>query len=179
MSLFNNYFQKLEDVYLREFGTLPTVTYTDSINKSLLIGDMNEDGEIQWKAVKQEKNIDWENLEKIFGFTVNKELREYYSTYRFLIITGSVSDIYFRLFPLGVTREAERDIKQQLADGKYDFPASQIFLIGEASVGQDDSYFVYYNNLTKEVFCYDRETKHKVFMAESLTALFSIIKVEY
>lgn len=179
MDIFNNYFQKLEKVYAQEFGTLPTLTYTDSINKALLVGDVNEDDEIQWKVIKQDKNIDWKNIEKIIGFAVNEELKEYYSTFYFVTITGSVSNVYFRLFSVGATKDVERDIKQHFADGKYDFSSSQIFLIGECSVGADDSYFVYYDNNSKEVFCYDRETEHKVVLADSLTTLFRIIEVEY
>ena len=179
MNLFNDYFSKLEHVCAQEFSILPIVTYTDQINKALLVGEVNEDGEIQWKARKQTENIDWSKIEKIVGFEINEELKEYYSTFCFFTITGSISNIYFRLFPVGATREVERDVKQHFVDGKYDFPSNQTFLIGEASIDADDSYFVYYENSTKEVFCYERELKRKIVMADSLTTLFQIIRVEF
>lgn len=83
-----NYFLKLESLYFSTFGTKPTVPYSDIIEKSLLIGYPDEDGEIQWIPKVQTKIQNWDNCEERLGFVLCQELKEYYSTFYFLAVSG-------------------------------------------------------------------------------------------
>lgn len=177
-NLFNNYFSKLESIYKDILGTKPTICYTGTLNKTLLPATAKQGEEVEWQAVMQNEKTDFEKLEKIFKFRINDELKEYYSTYCFFYITGNVEGTYIRLYSVGAEKSVETSIRQNHTDGKYDFKASQIFLIGTAMVCDDDNYFVYYNNETKEVFCYDSQTKNHVTIAKSLKDLFEKIEAD-
>lgn len=149
----NNYYQKLEKTYLEEFNSKPTVTYTEKLNKSLLISKPNEDGEVEWRPKFIDEKIDFRALEKEFGFKISDELKEYYSTYYFLRLRGEIGKIDLRFYPLN--KNIEETIKQHLKDGRYYFEDEQIFLLGDANVNGIDGYFVFYDNKTEELFCYD------------------------
>ena len=179
MDIFNNYFSKLEEVYKKEFNSLPTVTHDVSLRKELLVGEANEDDEIQWKSAVQTEKQDWMTIENHLHFALNDELKEYYSTFYFFFITGQIAGAYVRLYSVGGKRAVGADIIQHYKDGKYDFPSSEIFLIGEAQIGGNDDLFVYYDNKTKEVFCYDREKADKKVLASSLKDFFSDIQADY
>jgi len=53
-------------------------------------------------------------------------------------------------------------------DAQYTFFATEIFLIGKAVVNDDDNYFIYYDNTTGKLFCYETDTKNEVLLSYSI-----------
>jgi hypothetical protein len=52
--------------------------------------------------------------------------------------------------------------------GQHVFPGSQIFLIGWAMVGEDDGYFIFFDNGSGKLFCHDPETGKQVLLSYSI-----------
>ena len=43
-----------------------------------------------------------------------------------------------------------------------------MFLIGNAVVNDDDSFFIYFDNATGKLFCYESDTKNEVLLSYSI-----------
>ncbi len=165
------YFKKLKELYRRYFGTSPTVCYTENLNKDLLISSPNEDGEVEWSPKLQSEAIDWNRLEEIFGFKINEELKSYYGTYLFLSLDGKDEGIALHFQSVGGSKPIESTVRQNLSDGRYVFPGTQTFLLGDACINSDDGYFIFFDNITGQVYCYESDTKKKVAFSHTLTEI--------
>ncbi|NLA52504.1 MAG: hypothetical protein GX860_10345 [Alcaligenaceae bacterium] len=174
---FCSYFEKLEALYRTAFGTAPTVAYTDALNKTLLISEPNEEGEVQWKPIKQGFEIDWNSIEAELGFKLCQELKEYYSTYYFLSLNGSFGncDLYF--YPIDGSKQISQIVMQNYKDAQYVFPDTQLFLIGNAVVDDNDNYFIYYDNSTGKLFCHESETGKQILLSYSIAKTISSMEV--
>lgn len=163
-----NYFLKLESLYFSTFGTKPTVPYSDSIEKSLLIGDPDGDGEIQWLPKVQTKTQNLDNCEERLGFVLCKELKEYYSTFYFLAVSGVFGSCKLHFYRIDGSEPIDDIALRDYNDAQYVFLITEIFLLGNAIVNDDDSYFVYYDNATGRLFCYESYTKKEILLSYSI-----------
>lgn len=165
---FGKYFPKLDSLYNSTFGTKPTVPYSETINKALLIGSPDEDGEIQWAPKEQDVESDWGVCEDELGFKLSRELKDYYNTCYFLAISGVFGSCELHFYKIDGFEPLERVILRNFNDAQYTFPGTEMFLIGNATVNDDDSYFIYYDNATGKLFCYESDTKNEVLLSYSL-----------
>lgn len=165
---FKNYFSKLNSLYRSTFGTSPTVPYTETLEKSLLIGDPDEDGEIQWSPKEQTAKTDWDNCERQLSFALCQELKDYYSTYYFLAVSGTFGACELHFYRIDGSEPLEKVVLRNYSDAQYTFPGSEMFLIGNAVVNDDDSYFIYYDNATGKLFCYESDTKNEILLSYSI-----------
>ena len=168
---YEEYFSKLNSLYFTVFGTKPTVPYLEAYNKEMLIGVPNEDGEIQWAPKEQQNEFDWNNLEKEFGFTLCRELKEYYNTFYFLSLSGMLKFYELHFYRIDGTEPLDSIAFRNYKDGQHVFPCTECFLIGNASINDDDSFFIYYDNSTGKVFCYESETKKEFLLSYSLAEI--------
>ncbi len=169
---FDKYFQKLNKKYKKEFSTLPTVSYSEKIDQSLLVSEPDEDREVQWQPKLQEKEIEWDKIEEEIGFAVRDDLKAYYSTYRFFMLSGKKDDRQLNFYAVGAGEPVRVTVKRNYDDGQYFFKKQQIFIIGQAVVAGDDNYFICYDNKTGKLFCYESDTKDKVFLPNSIKEIF-------
>lgn len=165
---FKEYFSRLNSYAEEKFGTRPTVVYTDSLNKALLVSEPDEDGEVEWEPKPMITNIDWIELERIFGFSICTELKEYYSSYSFLMLYGKFGTSFLNFFPINAVEPVEISIKRAFDDAKEVFPDSQMFLIGNATVNEDDNFFIFFDNKTNKLFCYDIENAKEILLSYSI-----------
>lgn len=173
---FNNFFSKLDSLYSSTFGTNPTVPYTEDLEKSLLIGVPDEDGEIQWSPQEQTAKLDWINCETQLGFPLCQELKDYYNTFLFLAISGMFGSCELHFYRIDGSEPIEKVILKNYYDAQYTFPGTEIFLLGNAVVNDDDSYFLYYDNTTGKLFCYESETKNEVLLSYSIAKTIGIME---
>lgn len=165
---FKIYFSKLDLLYSSSFGTRPTVPYTENLEKSLLIGDPDEDGEIQWSPKEQATKTDWSNCERQLGFALCQELKDYYNTFYFIAVSGTFGSSELHFYRIDGTEPLEKVVLRNYSDAQYTFPGSEMFLIGNAVVNDDDSYFIYYDNMTGKLFCYEADTKNEILLSYSI-----------
>jgi len=165
---FECYFKKLMDYSIKTYGAKPSCSYTDRLNKALLVSEPNEDKEVEWLPKLQDVLVIWKDIEDKLGFIVCDELKAYYSTYLFLSMAGKFGSGYLYFQPISSQNRIVDTIMQQYKDAQYIFPNTQMFLLGNATINDDDSYFIYYDNSTSKTFCYESDTKKQVLLSYSL-----------
>lgn len=168
---FRSYFAKLWNFTKERYGTNPTVTYTDNLNKALLSSKPDEDEEIEWHPIEQPTEIEWDSVEERVTFELSVELKDYFGSYFFLTLSGVYNEIYLNFYPIDGTVPAVDVVLKTHEDAIIVFPESETFLIGNAVIDGDDSYFIYYDNAAKTVFCYDPELSKRVNIGGSLSEI--------
>ena len=154
--VFDKYFEKLNEVYDTEFKTKPSVPFMEDIDSKLIVSQPDEEDYVEWQPVEFKKELDWKVLEDEIGFELSNELKEYYSTYLFCDLKGYIDKMYFNFYPI-YNDNIFGYVRQHFADGQWIFENSQIFLIGDACVQDNDAYFIYYDNKNKNLFLYFSE----------------------
>jgi hypothetical protein len=170
---FNIYFNKL-NVYADEMlGTKPLVSYSEELNKQLIVSEPDEDGEVEWQPQLQTEPFDFDAIEASLGYRLSAEIKEFYGTYFFFSLRGLIDGIRLYFYPVSSKEVVERVLLGAHRDGQYYYPKSEILLIGNAIIEEDDSYLIFYDNSQQKIFFYEDDTKQKV---ESSRSLFEILE---
>ncbi|GAP40239.1 SecY-interacting protein Syd [Flexilinea flocculi] len=173
---FEEYFKKLINFSKQTYGAKPTVTFTNGLNKELLVSKSNEEGEVEWLPQLQNIALPWNEIEGKVGFMISKELREYYTTFLFLNLSGKYGGVYLYFQPLSSQEEILRTIFRQYSDAQSVFPHSKTFLIGSANYYNDDGYHIFYDNSDLKTFCYESDTKKEILLSYSLAEVISTME---
>lgn len=168
---FESYFEKLRSFAEKQYGANPSVTYTENLNKALLISEPNEDDEVEWRPIEQSKEIEWNTVEERLAFKITEELKAYFGSYFFLTLSGVYEKIFLNFYPADGMLPVANVVCRTHGDARAVFPSSETFLIGNAVIDDDDSYFIYYDNATNSVFCYDVELGKRLNIGASLTEI--------
>lgn len=166
---FEDYFQKLLSFSIQTYGTKPTVSSSETLNWELIVSKPNEEKEVEWLPRLQNNPLPWKEIEEKVGFVICKELREYYSTYSFLTLSGKYGDVYLYFQPLSSQNEISRIIFQQFYDAQCLYPHTKIFLLGSANYNNDDGYHIFYDNSDSRTFCYESDTNRQILLSYSLS----------
>lgn len=163
-----SFFTKQRLMSQKRLGTNPSIPYTESLNKNLLISKPDNDGEVEWEPSLQPTFTNWNEIEDIIGFNLCDELKAYYSSYFFLDLSGKFGSAFLYFQPISSEKSLKRTIVQQYKDGQYVFPDSQVFLIGNGVINNDDGYFIFYDNSSSKTFCHETDSNQQVLLAYSL-----------
>ena len=166
---FDNYFAKLWRFSEKQYGTNPTVAYTENLNKALLVSIPNEDDEVEWRPIKQTEHIGWNAIEGRLAVKISEELKAYFGTYFFLTLSGVYNQAFLNFYPIAGVLPVDDLVHRAYSDSRAVFPGSETFLIGNAVIDDDDSFFIYYDNAVTSVFCFDSELGKRVEMKGSLS----------
>ena len=145
------YFAKLEKVYQKNFGTLPTVSWDDSMNADLLIGSPDEDGEIQWRA--KPAGI----LLQIPGLCA--ELEEFYGSYYFLEMRGEYKNTVFDFYATSSYEASRRVAANGMANGQYYFKNQDVVLLATCCSPDNDDLILFYRQSSGKLFMYDSDKR--------------------
>ena len=162
------YFAELDKYFNKFWGTAPSVPYSESLNKSLIVSSEDEEGYVEWKPARQTKPVDWAAAEAASGFEICSELKEYYSSWLFLRMNGPAGKAVLEFDPVMHEDSVSEMIMTHLQYGLTAFPHSETFLLGSAQIRGNGSYAVFYDNSSSEVFCCGTETFKKVKISDSL-----------
>lgn len=168
---FDKYFEKLNKLYAEEFGTKPTVSFSETYNNNIFISEPDEYGEAEWEPKLQETAIDWNRLEEELKFKICDELKAYFSTYSFAQLEGDFGKISLCFDPVDLEERVEDSVKNAYKTAQYLYPGSEIFALGMAEINDDDGYTIYFNNQNNKIFCYEDDTKKTVELTESLETI--------
>ena len=166
---FDGYFDKLWRFTEKRYGTNPSVTYTENLNKALLISAPDEDDEVEWHPIEQSEDIGWDAVEESLSIKVAEELKAYLGTYYFLTLSGIYDNAFLNFYPIDGALPVGDQVCRAYNDARIVFPSSETFLIGNAVIDDDDSYFIFYDNAANSVFCYDAELDKRVDVRGSLS----------
>lgn len=173
---FKIYFCKLEQFSEERYGSRPTISYSEAINKALLLSSPDEDGEVEWAPTLQRETVDWQEIEYQLSFSVCEDLRAFYSTYYFLALEGILDNKTLNLYPIDGSVSISSLVLRHYADAQTFFPGSRCFLIGNAIINDDDSFFIFFDNANQKVFCYEADTKQTVKVAGTIAEIVSTME---
>lgn len=156
--------EKQELLYKKTFGTLPTISWDESLDQNLFIGMPDEDDEIQW--IPKIANKD-------FYQELCKELNLFYSTFYYWTLRGIFRGFLLDFPPIPTSSERKNVIKQIVEDGNYYFPSQNTVLLASCSKSGNDDLLLFYRQKTGEMFIYDIDKRFIYPLDVSLIDLIS------
>lgn len=144
------YLGKQELLYKKTFGTLPTVSWDESLPHDLFVGTPNEDDEIQWSP----KVADQESFKELC-----KELNSFYCTFYYWMLRGEYQGFLLDFPPIPTPSDRRNVIEQALKDGNYYFPGQNVVLLASCAKAGNDDLLLFYRQKTSEVFIYDMDKR--------------------
>lgn len=158
-----NYYRKLNDLYMREYGTLPTVAYSEDMRKDIQISVPDDDGEVEWKLVPVSDDIK-ENTLRDLKYILNQEILEFYLTYYFARLNGQYDGVSYYFYTNCYCcrpNSIGEYVNKLHEDAEYYFKNATYLLIGVANSKHVDEYLVFYDYKECDLFLYDQDT-HKI-----------------
>lgn len=174
---FDIYFSNLREFSQKVFGSDPTVSYDDGINKELIIGEPDDEGYIAWSPKKINTTFDFIPIEEKYDLFLNEEIKSYYTTYLFLRLSGYFEDMELHFEPISKVSELAGTIERQITDARYYFPNRQYLLIGSGSDGADDSFNIFYDNEDPKLMCVSTETQRIKLINQPLSFVIQMMEV--
>ncbi len=165
---FEKYFEKLNRLYKEEFGTKPSVSYTEKMNKDLIVSEPDDEGYVEWEPKLQTEAIDWESIERELGFGLCEQLKEFYSTYSFADIDGRYNKMLISFDGINIVKGVEKMVRVAYEISQDDFPNSEVFAIGDAVIRDDDGYTLYFDNKDGRLFAREFDTNKTVEVSNSI-----------
>lgn len=176
---FETFFEEMTQNYIKKKGVPPKAPCNEAKFPTglFLLETLDENGYAQWKPKLQEKPVSFEKVEKVLGFSIHPQIKEFLSTYWFLALDArlqtSSDNVILRLDGLTPYIVLDERIESgfnneqthYLSDHKY-------FLLGSYCViSGNDSYLIQVNNDTGEVTAVDVMDKRSVKLADSIEEL--------
>lgn len=167
---YKKYFNKLKENYQETFNSKPTVPYSKSYDKKLIVSDKDSEDYIQWEPVYLDGRFNFTKIEQKLGFEICSNLKEFYSTCLFCELRGSFEEKELIFSPILSRKNLMKHIEQNFKDGQWLIPNSEVFLIGDACVNGNDNCFICFDNSNKNLFIYDNEkNRYKKIKLPSLS----------
>ena len=160
-------------VYEDEWKSLPLLPYDEDEPSNLYVGEIDEEGWIQWQYVPVDRIIDFSGLEKEYNMHFSEELKEYYNSYYFLELSGFWNNRCITLDKIDSTVDVLEEFRNVLDSNE------NLFIIGmdscSCSVGVkiDSGQVVLYDWEYEE---YDWEYEKEAILTDSLSEFFSKLK---
>ena len=145
-------------MYNREFRTKPTTIYCDGWNHDIITSEKDADGYHTWKPYPQIQKPDINQIESNFGFKLKQNIKDFFTTYSFSRFGGTIStdkfeNININFFGVNFEKPTIDCILQSHKDGNYYFENSQMLVIGDACINDNDGYLLFYDNKKDSMFC--------------------------
>ena len=179
---FDTFFEKSNNSWKRQWGTLPTVPNCEKFaNCPLITSTVNEKKDLEWQPKLQTEPIDFKPIEKSLGFEINDQIKEYLSTYWFLSLEGRTGMVEQLVLDEVLPKSQQRFLE----DVEFFFNKKELhylehgnyFLIGGfCSIDGDDSYLIHVNNDTGEVTAVQNFDKVSIKIADSIEDLLMNMK---
>jgi hypothetical protein len=165
---FEKYFEKLNCLYNEIFSSKPIISYIETINKEMIVSEIDDEGYVEWKPILQEETINQEEIESVIGFKLCKQLLEYYSSYLFASISGTYEGVKLEFAEVGLTNNIINTIKVAYLFGQSMYPNSEVLALGMAERDGDDGYTLYFDNKKELLFCHEIDTNNTIIISDSI-----------
>ena len=154
----STYFQRLKELYKKQFGTAPTFPWDENAPHKLFISPPDEDGDAQWAPKLATP------LPAAVADALCSEMVQYYSSWYFLQLRGRIKNIDFDFLPFFSAETAIRAAKAALADGRDYFPMERCVLLATCTVSGIDDMLLFYDQNSNKLFIYDpdKQIKHNI-----------------
>ena len=180
---FDIFFNKMNESWKRVWNTYPKVSINEKYDQcGLYISEESKVGYVEWQPKLQNKDIDFQIIEKKLGYKIHSDIKNYVSTYWFLPLNSSLETVeQLQLKEILPNYDIEKLIKDRFRKDIFHYlKDSEYFLIGDfCCIRGDDSYSLQVNNNTGEVIAVQPFDKKEIRIATSIEELLMNMKGEW
>lgn len=169
----NQYYNKLDDLWNQRRNTHPRVPYNNEIPKEMYIGDSNESGYISWKIIDNKEQVDFNEIQKEIGLELHNDIKEYFTSYFFMKMVGSVGEIIVSLTPITPLVDIKHFIIKRNKIAEDIGRNTNLIEIGLAEIDGVDNLLLCIDNSTGKVIWLDVEKDESEMIASSIYELIS------
>lgn len=155
---FEVYFKKLALSNKAATGYMPKVAYVKQcdLNGIYIKESLDEYGYAEWQPVLQEESHDFKKIETELGFSINPDLKSFFSTYWFMQIYGSYNGYNLFIDKIPPNCNIERFIFASYNHGNHDYmKPGEFFCIGDVDGESSEDCGLYIENGTGFVYGVD------------------------
>lgn len=171
-----NYLKKFFEYYYKTTGFLPKVPFDEDLDTKLYVGEIDEEGYIQWMYQENPTKIDFEKVKK---GPWRKELWEYVYSYFFLELDGFLDGNLIDLEPINDVSYLDYDLEQpgpseySEETAQYMDPIDMKAIENFFYIGNYEGIFdIYFDNDTGNIVTYDFDYHKKTVIADTFQELF-------
>lgn len=165
--ILKNYIDAFFKVYEEDLKSLPKLPYDEDEPSSLYVGEIDEEGWIEWQYVPVDMILDFSELEEEYAIHLSEELKEYYNSFYFLELCGFWNNKCIMLDKIDAATDVLDDFRSVLNEQE-----------DMIEIGSMDSYAsVFVKFVSGRVVLYDWEFEEEAVLADSLSEFFTKLKV--
>ena len=165
--ILKNYIDAFFKVYEEDLKSLPKLPYDEDEPSSLYVGEIDEEGWIEWQYVPVDRILDFSELEEEYAIHLSEELKEYYNSFYFLELGGFWNIKCIMLDKIDAATDVLDDFRNVLNEQE-----------DMIEIGSMDSYAsVFVKFVSGRVVLYDWEFEEEAVLADSLSEFFTKLKV--
>ncbi len=79
--MFQEILKNYIDAFFEDWKSLPKLPYDEDEPSSLYVGEIDEEGWIEWQYVPVDRILDFSELEEEYAIHLSEELKEYYNSF--------------------------------------------------------------------------------------------------
>ncbi|MHC1686072.1 MAG: SecY-interacting protein Syd [Clostridiaceae bacterium] len=163
----NDYFERKYLRWEQYKNSLPMICWEEDIPSFMYVGEVDNEGYIQWKAKQKGEIYDFKQVKDDFNVELNPDIKDYFDSYWFLELNGVYEDYSIILEPVAPGIEL-KDFYYNLGE----YYRSHEGKLEYIPIGfESDGFLVVVNNKTGEVFIEDHERMTYEKIADSLKEL--------
>ena len=171
--MLKEFLKKYLDAFFKVFEddlkSLPKVAYDEDNEdnpSNLYVGEMDNEGWIQWQYVPVDRIIDFSELEEEYAMHISTELKEYYNSFYFLELCGFFDNVLIMLDKIDDTTDAIEEFRCVIDSNESMIP-----------IGMDGRNCMICVKLDSGcVIVDDWECEEQYILADSLSEFFSKLK---
>ncbi len=163
------YFEALEDLYKNQTGDLPYFPYDPMLSPTIYVGSPTKEEWIQWRAVEKDTVTDLAKIESQLHVKFHSSIFEYFNSYWFAFLNGTVDELECELLPVLPDREIDEFAALQFQYSQYCKLLNRPIAYTPIGSEVESSSAIVIKNADGKVFIEDMEAQTYHLISESLS----------
>ncbi|MBU3107988.1 SecY-interacting protein Syd [Clostridium gasigenes] len=169
----DKYFKEMIQEYSKTKQGLPMRPKRSIGNDAIYVGECDDEGWCRWKPMKKKEADNFDKLEELFEIKFNENIKEYYNSYWFLSLEGSIKKKNINLEPVVPGNELTSFIKK--VQGYKQAHNNELAYI-PIGAEEERGYLIVMENSTGKIKIENHDKGTYRIMANNLEELISSIK---
>lgn len=162
------YFDALEALYKKKTGDLPYFPYDPTLPPVIYVGTPTKEEWIRWRAVEKDSVTDLTQLEEQLHIKFHSSIFEYFNSYWFAFLNGTVGKSEYELLPVLPGSEIEEFEAMQFEYAQYGTSLNRPMEYIPIGSEVESSNAIVVNNINGKVFVEDIESQRYKLISKSL-----------
>lgn len=169
------YFEALETLYENETGDLPYFPYDPTLLPIIYVGTPTKEEWIRWRAVEKDTVTDLTQLEKRLHMKFHSSIFEYFNSYWFAFLNGTVGKSKYQLLPVLLGSEIDEFEALQLEYVQYCTSLNRPMEYTPIGFEVESSNAIVVNNMNGKIFVEDIELQTYKLISKSLASFIEML----